>query len=240
MTPPGYPMQVSGFNPKILTSLWETPAFLHCAGDGDTPTIGPALTTTGVITEGSPIVLAGGGALRTEDRAANSYRLNTANFVNPSAGDDMIIAVCAKLVANAGGVDMVLGTFNTVPDGGWQIYRSASNSIRWYSKDDTGAFSSSTFNPVDPLAPLLMLVRVPFGAIGKVYTTPTNAVSTAASPGNSIGKGIGIGARPYPLSPSPLPAGSLISWACAWYGAGLYTAWTAARIAQFYALAGVL
>ena len=219
-------MQVSGFNPKILTSLWETPAFLHVAGDGDTPTIGPALTTTGTITEGSPIVLASGGALRTDAYTGTQNR-TTAVATEAAIGDDLVTALCGKVAANVA-IKLPHYRYNSGTARG--VYFAKHGGTPLLECRITGNTTFTQYHDIG-VAPFLVLMVAKRGGNTRYYRL-SGSVLTAATPAGDISGGGRL----------TIGSGTTADWAwvCEWIGAGIADLWTAARIEQLYALAGVL
>lgn len=236
--PANGPMRVGGFHPAMLETLWEPPAFLHWAGLGRFPKVGPELTEMGTIVEGSPIVLASGGALRTEKMSGTSYRLAAASPVNPAAGQDTVILWCGDLESVGAGTDCLAGTYAVT--GGWMFYRSASSTIRVLTMDHLGTTITGSFTPTDPLTPVLLLAIIKFNDTGRLRTKPSDVAGLTAVAGNVLGPGIGVCSRPYAGSPIPLVANCQYAYQAVWHGTGLSALWTAVRIAQLYALAGVV
>lgn len=214
-----------GFDPRKLASLWETPAFLHIAGDGNTPTIGPALTTTGTITDGSPIVLASGGALRTDAYTGTQNR-TTAIATEAAIGDDLVTALCGKVAANVA-IKLPHYRYNGVTARGAYFAKHGGTTL--LECRITGDTVFTQYHDIG-IVPFLVLMVAKRGGNTRYYRLP-GSVLTAATPAGDISGGGRL----------TLCNGTTADWAwvCEWIGAGIADLWDADRIAELYALAGV-
>ena len=221
-----------GFDPSQLETLWETPAFLHWAGLGRFPKVGPELTDTGTIIEGAPIALASGGALRTDRYSGTSYRA-TSIPVDPGANEDTVFLAAYDFdAAPTGGANYIISNYAAAK--GFTLYRQTNTDVK--SLFFNGAASRG--NVLATGYPVLALSIYAYDGATKLYTSPaSSSVSLALAGPISSGAALGIGATG--LGSGIVPAGTRIAFTAVWHGVGISTAWTADRVAELYALAGV-
>jgi hypothetical protein len=216
-------------NPRdYLVTRWGTPAFCWVAGDGNTPTVGPALTATGA--PGSiagPWELADGTRLPLEVHGGATLRASAAPL-DPAVGEDAVVVVIGRMPP-AGAAGEVLFSTMAGTGQGITLRLAASNQLVAAVRTAGGAEATST-----PAAAHVSPSGVFVAVITYDRTTDTVTLWTPGATGGAggvtdgaiTGGGIGLGALPG--GGSPISSGGAILAAAYYVGAGIAPSWAAA------------
>jgi hypothetical protein len=211
-----------------LGSIFGVPTFLWVAGDGNSPTLGPALSVTGTPDAiVSPYQLESGSDVAGEEYDGTEYR-NTATIVDPSAGDDIIVFALVKNSYLPGGTEVVIS--NRTGGAGWVLYSNSGNARILVSDGVGTVFRSLTWL----FASFSLLIAVIDGN-GNMYLLRNGIASASAvtPAAGKIGADQGLAVASYAGGAAPFGLGGQIIFAGFQYGTGIADAW----IADSFALA---
>ena len=218
-----------------LGGTFGIPRFLWVDGDGETPTIGPVLTTAGAPLSGQPAPweLEGGSPVIVEEYDGVSNRTTAVPDLDPTIGQDIIIAALVRLTPGGGpGFPFILATANLAIQGYSLFYGTGTTNVTLRVGD--GATSVTSNIPV-PLGTLALLVGIIDGdgntEISLNGGAPVAPAVTPVAGALSPGDGLGLGSRPNGASDYE---GGILS-AAIWIGNGIADDWIAggyARVAQ--------
>jgi len=251
--PNGYHKKESGFGPLsgplvekydaryaldphtlVGDAIFGTPTILWIDGDGPTPTVSPnpllTLATSGVVLPGQPMphTYPSGIDATGEEYDGTSWRADVVNDVNPTDTDDIVVACKHRMSpgALAGGYHLHASTFRN-PGGtlrGWFVYDLGN--YMGFSMYSAGGFRDvlSTGFLVPGSPGITVAVANRNGNMQAWHNMLTGAQEVTPLGANN-GNGFAVGAATN--GAAPVRAGARLEWVAAWYGAGLWEAWTA-------------
>lgn len=224
------------FDPRVdIPALFGTPDFLWVAGDGNTPTVGPALTLTGTPTVGvTPHQTKSGGALASEVGSGSSNRTTATPALDATAGQDIVLAALVQFPKTT--TNQYILTSRDAGDAGVSLW--ASNGLATLTVyDGTTAVSSTVSAELGSVALVIGLVDGDGNSeISINGATPVDPETTpSAAP---LGDGVGVGL--FSRVDKSLDYEGGIIWVSGWVGDAIYDVWSAnsyAMISRIAALA---
>jgi hypothetical protein len=220
-------------NTNGLGGVFGVPDFLWVAGDGNTPTIGPALAVTGAPTVGTtPWQLGDETAVVSEEYDGTMGRQQNVTPVDPGAGEDAIILALVQIPRISVASQTVVAT-TMVQAGGWGGFRLFVNmgNLIYRSYDTAGAFVQSTLAVIDGSWALVGVI-IDESANQHLISGSGLDVDNIAALGN-FADGNGIGVAVLPRIPGIQRYNGKIAFVSMTFGAGIADLWTANAYALF-------
>jgi len=193
-----------------------------CVGDGIAPSYwkGVANTANRLTLTGTPTAAAtpffdvAGTAIQSETYNGSSYRA-TATVVDPSAGQDIVVAVLARRPHGTGNL-VFLSTRHT--GGGWMVYNAGSTMIFQAYDGTTNRLSTAT---VTEGAWFFMIGIVKIGDNVWNHLNGGAAQGVLATPANLVGNGEGFAVAARPNGSLPMNLQGALGYGVGWYAAGI-------------------
>ena len=209
----------------VKTAGGGTATFAWEDGDGNNPTLGPSMTSSGTPSSGQPTPweLVGGAGLTCEEYDGSSYRA-TSDTVDPATGDDIVIALLLRTHQTNPSTAYYLATRRAAA--GWQIYTNASNQIGTRVSDGvSNAYSmAGGINCNQWLFYLLVADRDGNMQHWLNGSGPSGVVAMLST---DVASGTGLGLAATDSGAAIVPAGGAIAWTAIWYGEGIADVWLA-------------
>lgn len=235
-------------NPRdYLVSRFGTPSFVWVAGDGNTPTVGPALTATG--TPGSlagPWELEDGTRLPLEMATGTSCRTSATKIAPANAGgvttEDVVIPLIGVIPSANADIYRYISTRTIAGLQGFEISLATAAAPALYAVAATSGGSAVSQPAASHIARGGLFVAVLIyncTANTVVLWTPGGVGAAGAVPAGTVTGG-GLGVSAMPDGSLKLSAGAGVLATAFYKGAGLAAAWAAdtyARCKELTALA---
>jgi hypothetical protein len=214
-------------NAAGLGGTFGVPDFLWVAGDGNTPTIGPALTVIGAPTVGAtPYQLEDGTNVVSEVHTGTSYR-RTATAVDPTIGQDIIVSALVKKPNTFPGISAILSTRTGF---GGVTLRFQGTLLLGFVHDNVGVITPN----ISATDAALVVLQMIIDGNGNTYIV-SNGSANAPTPtpaAGVLGSGAGVGVGGYPDGFGPMDADGSIIFVSFEYGNGIADAWIAGGFAR--------